>query len=115
MLKPRAEELILDVGTGTGIRLKDAVRYGAVLVGLDISKDMLRLLPKMVEDEDEWIRISPCSRGCGASPVQEACFPQDHNKHYTGVPPKSQTGIGGGASYTQGQGEHGDNARAKSG
>jgi ubiquinone/menaquinone biosynthesis C-methylase UbiE len=53
LLKPRAGELILDVGTGTGIYLKEAVGRGAAVVGLDISRGMLRVLYNKLRERGE--------------------------------------------------------------
>jgi len=42
MLRPRPEDVILDVGCGTGVFTQDVLGSGARIVGLDISLPMLR-------------------------------------------------------------------------
>jgi len=58
LLKPNPEELILDIGTGTGVYLMEAARRGATVVGLDISTEMLRILSKKLGEDGEQVRIS---------------------------------------------------------
>jgi len=50
LLKPCEGEMILDVGKGTGIYLLDAVRFGAHVIGIDISVNMLNVLGKKIKN-----------------------------------------------------------------
>jgi len=51
LLKPYKGEMILDVGTGTGIYLLEAVRFGAHVIGIDISVNMLNVLGKKIKNK----------------------------------------------------------------
>ena len=42
LLQPRSNELILDVGCGTGLFTRSVIAHGSVIVGLDVSEPMLR-------------------------------------------------------------------------
>jgi len=50
-LKPCEADRILDVGTGTGIYIIEAVRSGAHVIGIDISVKMLNVLSKKISNE----------------------------------------------------------------
>jgi len=49
LLKAHDGEMILDVGTGTGIYLLEAVRLGTHVIGIDISVNMLNVLSKKIK------------------------------------------------------------------
>jgi ubiquinone/menaquinone biosynthesis C-methylase UbiE len=51
-LHPESADVLLDVGTGTGVYLLDAARHGAYVVGLDFSKEMLNVLAGKVSKEE---------------------------------------------------------------
>ncbi len=51
-LHPESADVLLDVGTGTGVYLLDAARHGSHAVGLDFSKEMLQVLARKISEED---------------------------------------------------------------
>jgi len=74
LLEPRPGELILDVGTGTGIYLMEAVGRGAVVVGLDISRGMLGVLSKKLRERGDWVRASLVLGDAENLPIKEQVF-----------------------------------------
>lgn len=57
LLKTREGERILDVGTGTGIYLLEAVRFGAQVIGIDISVSMLNVLGKKIKSKKIYSQV----------------------------------------------------------
>jgi len=51
-LHPESADILLDVGTGTGVYLLDAARHGSYTVGLDFSREMLQVLTRKISEED---------------------------------------------------------------
>ena len=51
-LHPESTDVLLDVGTGTGVYLLDAARHGAYVIGLDFSKEMLQVLARKASQEE---------------------------------------------------------------
>jgi len=51
MVQPREEEIILDVGCGTGVFTRDILLRGARVVGLDVSFPMLLQAEKKISDQ----------------------------------------------------------------
>ena len=51
-LHPESADILLDVGTGTGVYLLDAARHGSYTVGLDFSKEMLQVLARKISMEE---------------------------------------------------------------
>ena len=56
-LKPCKGDRILDVGTGTGIYLLEAVRSGAHVIGIDISVNMLNVLGEKIRNEKTYSQV----------------------------------------------------------
>lgn len=74
LLKPSPGELILDIGTGTGIYLMEIAKYGATVVGLDISIRMLKILSKKLGEDGEQVRISLVLADAENLPFREQTF-----------------------------------------
>ncbi len=56
-LKPSKEDKILDIGTGTGLYIFEAARFGAHVIGIDISVNMLNVLSKKIKNEKIYSQI----------------------------------------------------------
>ncbi len=74
LLEPRPGELILDIGTGTGVYLLETVGHGATVVGLDISKEMLIVLSKKLRGSGGWGRTSLVLADAESLPLKERAF-----------------------------------------
>ncbi|MFQ6074550.1 MAG: class I SAM-dependent methyltransferase [Candidatus Bathyarchaeia archaeon] len=74
LLDPRPGELILDIGTGTGVYLMEAARRGATVVGLDISLNMLRVLSRKLREEERRMEASLVLGDAENLPFREKAF-----------------------------------------
>lgn len=74
LLDPKPGELILDIGTGTGVYLMEAAGRGAAVVGLDISLNMLRVLSVKLREGEGWGETSLVLGDAESLPFKEDAF-----------------------------------------
>jgi len=74
LLKPYKGEMILDVGTGTGIYLLEAVRFGAHVIGIDISVNMLNVLGKKIKNKKIYPQVDLLVADAENLPFDDATF-----------------------------------------
>ncbi len=73
-VKPSSADVLLDVGTGTGTYLLEAARHGAYVVGLDISREMLKVLAGKISREGVESRVELVLGDAEHLPFREGAF-----------------------------------------